>query len=362
VISPFRATSLADYRLLGRSGLRVSPLALGAMTFGDDWGWGADEAESKRIFDAYVDRGGNFVDTANQYTNGSSERLVGEFSKAHRDSLVIATKYSLSMHPGDPNAGGNHRKSMVRSVEDSLERLQTDYVDLLYLHLWDFTTPVEEILRAMDDLVRAGKVLYIGLSNIPAWQASRMQTIADLRGWTPISALQIEFSLIERTVERDLIPMAREMGMGVIPWAPLGSGVLTGKYSAADLPDVRGGSPSTEGTRRNIALVTGALSERGLRIAQEVKQVAAELGSSAAQVAIAWTLANPSVTAPIIGARTVAQLEDNLLALDVVLDESHFMRLDAVSRIDLGSPHEMLTRPMAHELVFPGLKPVGRRR
>ncbi len=227
--------SLDSYRLLGRSGLRVSPLALGTMTFGTDWGWGADIAEARRIFDLYVDRGGNFIDTANQYTNGTSERFVGELAADRRERLVIATKYTLSTRPGDPNSGGNHRKSMVRSVEDSLTRMSTDYIDLLYLHAWDFTTPVEEILRGMDDLVRAGKVVYVGISDAPAWQVSRMQAIADLRGWSPLVALQIEYSLIERTVERDLIPMAREMGLGVIPWSPLASGVLTGKYTRADL-------------------------------------------------------------------------------------------------------------------------------
>jgi aryl-alcohol dehydrogenase-like predicted oxidoreductase len=179
---------LDTYRLLGRSGLRVSPLALGTMTFGSDWGWGAAKDEARRIFDAYVDRGGNFVDTANQYTNGTAERLVGEFTSDRRDSLVLATKYTLTSRAGDPNSGGNHRKSMVRSVEDSLRRLGTDYIDLLYLHAWDFTTPVEEILRAMDDLVRAGKVLYVGISDTPAWQVARMQAIADLRGWSPLVA------------------------------------------------------------------------------------------------------------------------------------------------------------------------------
>ncbi len=227
--------SLDTYRLLGRSGLRVSPLALGAMTFGTESGWGADADESRQLFDMYVDRGGNFIDTANSYSDGSSERLVGEFARGRRDQLVLATKYSCWTRRGDPNSAGNHRKSMVASVEQSLERLQTDYIDLLYLHLWDAMTPVEEILRAFDDLVRSGKVLYVGISDTPAWQVSRMQVIAELRGWSPLVALQIEYSLIERTGERDLIPMAREMGLGVLPWSPLAKGVLTGKYSPADI-------------------------------------------------------------------------------------------------------------------------------
>ncbi len=223
-------SSLTHYRLLGRSGLRVSPLALGTMTFGTDWGWGSDEADARRIFDAYVDRGGNFVDTASNYTNGTSEKLVGAFAEGKRDRLVLATKYSLASAPGDPNSGGNHRKNMVRTVEQSLQRLRTDHLDLLYLHTWDATTPGDEIMRAFDDLVRAGKVLYAGISDTPAWQVARMQTMAELRGWSPFVALQIEYSLVQRTVERELVPMAKELGLGV-PWSPLGMGVLTGKYS-----------------------------------------------------------------------------------------------------------------------------------
>ncbi|WP_159585600.1 aldo/keto reductase [Chelativorans xinjiangense] len=351
--------SLDTYRLLGRSGLRISPLALGTMTFGTDWGWGADEHEARRIFDTYVDRGGNFIDTANQYTNGTSERFIGEFAREKRDSLVIATKYTLSSRPGDPNSGGNHRKSMVRSVEASLERLKTDYIDLLYLHVWDFTTPVEEILRAMDDLVSAGKVVYVGISDTPAWQVSRMQAIADLRGWAPLVALQIEYSLIGRTVERDLIPMAREMGLGVIPWSPLASGVLTGKYSKADL-EIGTGSASAVGTRKNVAAANGALSERGLAIADVVKAVAIEAGKSPSQVALAWTLLNPSVASPIMGVRTLAQLENNLGALDVTLTDDQRARLDEVSAIDLGFPHEFLARPMTRNVTFGDVKIAAR--
>jgi aryl-alcohol dehydrogenase-like predicted oxidoreductase len=307
------ARSLDDYQLLGRSGLRVSPLALGTMTFGTDWGWGADAGEARRIFDAYLDRGGNFVDTANRYTNGSSERMLG-----------------------------------------------TDYIDLLYLHVWDGTTPVDEILRAMDDLVRAGKVLYLGISDTPAWQVSRMQALADVRGWSPLVALQIEYSLIQRTVERDLIPMARELGLGVIPWSPLGSGVLTGKYSRADL-EIGSGAAQPAGTRKNIAAGNGALTERGLAIAEVVQGVAGELGASPAQVAIAWTLLEPAVTAPILGARTLAQLEDNLGALELQLEEGHQRRLAAASRIELGFPHDFINRPLTRSAAFGDLKVPVRR-
>jgi len=344
--------SLDTYRLLGRSGLRVSPIALGTMTFGTDWGWGAERDEARRIFDTYVDRGGNFIDTSNNYTNGTSERLLGEFAADRRDSLVIATKYTMATRPGDPNSGGNHRKNMVRAVEASLRRLNTDYLDLLQLHAWDGLTPVEEILRAMDDLVSAGKVVYLGISDTPAWQVSRMQAIADLRGWAPLVALQIEYSLIERTVERELIPMAAELGLGVLPWSPLASGVLSGKYTHADLQPRDG--EGLIGSRREIAANSGSLTERGLAIADVVKQVAAEQGCSPSRVAIAWTLANPVVTAPIIGARTLAQLEDNLGALDVELTDSQLASLDKASAIELGFPRSYLVGPMMRSLIFGG--------
>ena len=348
---------LDTYRLLGRSGLRVSPLALGAMTFGEDWGWGADAEEAHRILDTYLDRGGNFVDTANRYTDGSSESLIGEFTQGRRERLVLATKYTMTRDPGDPNAGGNHRKSMVASVEESLRRLATDYIDLLYLHAWDSTTPVEEILRAMDDLVRAGKVLYVGISDTPAWQVSRMQAIADLRGWSPLIALQVEYSLAQRTTERDLIPMAAEMGLGVIPWSPLASGVLSGKYSAADLEHTATADPS--GSRRNVAAGNGSLTERALRVAQAVKDVAAKLDHSPSQVALAWTLRNPAVTAPIIGARTVNQLTENLGALDVEFTDAILAELAEVSAVELGFPHDFLNRDMPRQVVFGDAKIAG---
>jgi aryl-alcohol dehydrogenase-like predicted oxidoreductase len=215
------------------------------MTFGSEWGWGAERDETEKIFNAYVERGGNFIDTANAYTNGTAEQMVGEFSRSRRDQLVIATKYSMATRPDDPNSGGTSRKSMVKSVEGSLSRLHTDYVDLLYLHMWDGLSPVEEVLRAMDDLVRAGKVLYLGMSDVPAWQVSRMQAIADLRGWAPLIAPEIPYNLIERTVERDFIPMAETMGLGVTCWSPLAGGVLTGKYSRSDLVPSREGEASS---------------------------------------------------------------------------------------------------------------------
>ena len=346
--------TLDTYRLLGRSGLRVSPLALGAATFGTEWGWGAEQDEARKLFDLYVERGGNFIDTANTYTNGSSERLLGEFTRDNRERLVLATKYTTLRRPGDPNSGGPHRKSLFASVEASLRQLNTDYIDLLFLHVWDFTTPVEEILRGMDDLVRQGKVLYVAMSNVPAWQVSRMQSIADLRGWSPLVALQIEYSLIERTGERDLIPMAREMGLGVMPYSPLAGGVLTGKYSRDDLAATN--VDVGDGTRKSVTIANGALTERNFAIVDVVKEVARELGRTSAQVGLAWTLRNPGVTAPIIGARTLAQLEDNLGALEVDFTASQLARLDEAGAIELGVPHDLLAGDFGRTLTRGDLK------
>ncbi|WP_063129787.1 aldo/keto reductase [Nocardia fusca] len=332
--------TLDTYRQLGRSGLRVSPLALGTATFGNDWGWGAEQDEARKLFDQYVERGGNFIDTAVTYTNGTSERMLGEFARDRRDSLVLATKYTTLRRPGDPNSGGASRKSLFGAVETSLRQLNTDYIDLLYLHVWDPTTPVEEILRGLDDLVRQGKVLYVAISNTPAWQISRMQTIADLRGWSPLVALQLEYNLIERTGERDLIPMANELGLGTVLWSPLAGGVLTGKYSRQDLNTPPSGQ--SESVRKSFNVALGGVTERALAIVDVVKEVADELGHTPAQVGLAWTLQNPGVTAPIIGARTAEQLQENLGALEVDLTPSHLARLDEVSEIDLGFPHALL--------------------
>lgn len=334
------ALTLDTYRQLGRSGLRVSPLALGAATFGTDWGWGADRDEARRLFDLYVDRGGNFIDTAVTYTNGTSERLLGEFARGKRDRLVLATKYTTLRQGDDPNSGGASRKSLFGAVHTSLRQLDTDYLDLLYLHVWDPSTPVEEILRGLDDLVRQGKVLYVAISNSPAWQVARLQTIADLRGWAPLVALQLEYNLVERTGERDLLPMAEELGLATVLWSPLAGGLLTGKYRREDLTDPQAGVG--EGTRKGFNLALGAVTERTLAIADVVTQVADELGRTPAQVALAWTLHNPSVTAPIMGARTIDQLQDNLGSLEVELDADQLARLDSVSAIDLGFPHAML--------------------
>lgn len=346
------AFALDHYRLLGRSGLRVSPLALGTMTFGQDWGWGADEAEARDIFDAYVDRGGNFVDTSVNYTNGASERILGKLLEGRRERIVLSTKFTMARDPGDPNSGGNHRLNLVRSVEQSLRQLGTDRIELLHLHAWDDTTPPDEVLRALDDLVRAGKVLYLGICNTPAWRVAQLQTMADLRGWSPLVALQIEYSLVERSVEHELMPMARALGLGVMPWSPLGGGVLSGKYAASDL--ATSNEAGVAATRKGVIASTGQLNETSLRIAGEVKAVAAECGASAAQVALAWTLLNPAVTAPVIGARTLAQVEDNLGALGVVLDAGQVARLDAASRPAPIFPQRFVDTPLVRQLVFGG--------
>lgn len=319
------------YKLLGRSGLRVSELALGTMTFGPDWGWGADRDESRRMFDVFAEAGGNFLDTANVYTQGTSERYVAEFIAPDREHWVVASKYGMAaLRPGDPNGSGNHRKNMVQSVEASLRRLGTEYLDLYWLHAWDFTTGVEEIMRGLDDLVRQGKVLYIGISDTPAWIVSRANTMAELRGWTPFTALQLRYSLIDRAAERDLLPMARALDLAVTPWSVLAAGVLSGKYGGDD--------PPPDGRARDGA----AKVERNLRIAGEVVSVAERIGRSPAQVAIAWVRSRGPVIIPLIGARTASQLEDNLGALDVTLDAEHLERLDKASRIELGFPHDFL--------------------
>ncbi|HEX6851082.1 MAG TPA: aldo/keto reductase [Candidatus Polarisedimenticolaceae bacterium] len=332
------ATSLAHYRLLGRSGLRVSPLTLGTMTFGEDWGWGADRETSRRILDRYLERGGNFIDTANLYTNGTSESLLGDFLEGRREQVVLATKFTLSMRRGDPNGGGNQRKNLVQSLEASLRRLRTDRIDLYWVHAWDGITPVDETMRALDDAVRLGKILYVGVSDYPAWKVAQANTLAELSGWTPFRALQVEYSLVQRDVERELVPMARELGLGITPWAPLAGGVLTGKYTT-------GG----DSQRRDRNMNLHRLGERTDRIVRELLAIAGELGRSPAQVAIRWCLERPGVTSPILGARNVEQLEDNLGALAFTLSDDQRRRLDEASAIVLGWPHDFLAQPGVRE-------------
>ncbi|UYB52559.1 aldo/keto reductase [Xanthomonas sp. AM6] len=352
-------SSLSQYRLLGRSGLRVSPLALGTMTFGQDWGWGADHAEAKRIFDAYTERGGNFVDTAVNYTNGASERILGALLKDRRERIVLATKFTMARDAANINSGGNHRFNLVRSVETSLRQLDTERIDLFYLHAWDFTTAPDEVMRGLDDLVRAGKIVYAGICNTPAWRVAQMQTLADLRGWSPFVALQIGYSLVERTVEHELLPMAQAMGLGVLPWSPLGGGILTGKYGRADLTDDNDADVSA--TRKGVIASSGHLNARALDIADVVGQIAGELGVSRSQVALAWTLQHPAVVAPVMGARTLQQAEDNFGALEVVFDEDQLRRLDQASAVAPIFPENFIGRPMGQQLIFGTSTVQGRR-
>ena len=329
------------YKLLGNSGLRVSEFSLGTMTFGEDWGWGAGEDACREIFDRYVDAGGNFVDTANKYTNGTSEELVGRLVGDDRDRFVVATKYTLSTHDGDPNAAGNHRKSMFQAVDASLDRLDTDYVDLLWVHAWDGLTPVEEVMRGLNDLVSSGKVHYLGLSDFPAWVVARAQTIALERDWAPVSAVQLKYNLLERTPERELLPMADALDLGVTVWSPLEAGILTGKY----LDDA-----GTDGEGR-VTTTGRDLTEREHEVARVVVDVADDLGVSAAQVALAWIRQQEGQLIPILGATKPHQLEDNLVSLDLTLSGEQLSKLDEVSQVEMGFPHDFLAQENIADIV-----------
>lgn len=337
------------YRLLGNSGLRVSEAALGTMTFGDDWGWGSAQDEARKVYDAFREAVGNFIDTANMYTNGTSESFLGEFMKGHRQSVVMATKYTNAAPGTDPNAAGNHRKNMVQAVEASLKRLKTTYIDLYWVHIWDQITPVEEIMRGLDDLVRAGKVLYVGISDAPAWWIAQANTLAHLRGWSPFIGLQIEYSLIERTIERELIPMAKALNLGLTAWSPLANGVLTGKYNGHGLSEP--GRMSSDMMKRFLPE-----QQRTDRIVAAVKTVSDELGRSLAQVALAWLRYRLVPVIPIIGARKLSQLQDNLASFDLTLSADQLTTLDEASRIELGFPHDFYAKELVRSLVYGGLR------
>lgn len=331
-----------QYKLFGKTGLRVSELCLGTMTFGTEWGYGADKEESKRIFDVYAQAGGNFLDTANRYTEGTSERFLGEFIQSDRHHFVVSTKYTLRDQTGDPNLAGSHRKNMMRSVEASLKRLNTDFIDVLWVHAWDHLTPVDEVLRGLDDLIRSGKVLYLGVSDTPAWVVSMSNVMAELRGWTAFAGLQVEYSLLQRTVERDLFPMAQHFGMSVTPWGAIGGGALTGKY--------------LQGASGRLAENSARRSTRSNEIAAKVLEVAARLGVEPAQVAINWTRQqNPGLQViPLVGARTATQLESTLACLNFTLDAKSMEELDAASAVPKGFPHEFLAGDGVRELVYGG--------
>jgi aryl-alcohol dehydrogenase-like predicted oxidoreductase len=329
---------LNHYVTLGRSGLRVSPFCYGAMTFGEAFGFGSSVEDSQKILDHFLDLGGNFIDTANMYTRGHSEKILGDHLGRHpakRDRVVIATKFYGNLYAGDPNGGGAGRKSILAACEQSLRRLQTDYIDLYWMHAWDKHTPIEETMAALDDLVRSGKVRYIGFSDTPAWKVAEAQMLARFQSQTPLIALQIEYSLLERTVEGELMPMAQAMGLGVTPWSPLKSGALSGKYTRENDGKVEGGRG---------AWATSALNEKAYTIIDELAKIAKELDSTSARVALAWVQGRPGVTSTIIGARTLAQLDDNLAALDLTLTKEHVAALDALSKPQLNFPAGFLTR------------------
>ncbi|WP_242342946.1 aldo/keto reductase [Anaeromyxobacter terrae] len=326
---------LNHYLTLGRSGLRVSPLCLGGMTFGEDLGWGSTVEESQQIIDRFIELGGNFIDTANFYTKSHSEKIIGDHVGRHpsrRDRLVIATKFSGNLYPGDPNGGGSSRKSIVSACENSLRRLQTDYIDLYWLHNWDVHTPIEETMSALDALVRAGKVRYLGVSDTPAWKVAQANVLAGFRGWSAFVGLQIEYSLLERTVEQELVPMALELGLGITPWSPLKSGALSGKYTRRNAGEVK---------QDRSQFLEPFLNERTYALVEELEVVARAHESTVARVALAWVRGKPGVTSTIIGARRLAQLDDNLRSLELELTPDERARLDALTAPTFGFPQNM---------------------
>jgi aryl-alcohol dehydrogenase-like predicted oxidoreductase len=347
---------------MGRSGLRVSRLALGTMTFGTEWGWGADQATAQQLFNTFVDAGGNLIDTADLYTGGTSETWLGQFvaERNLRDRVIIATKFSYNAEPGNPNAGGNGRKNILRAVEGSLKRLGTDYIDLYILHTWDCVTPAEEVMRTLDDLVRSGKVRHVGLSDVPAWYAARAQTLAEWRGYEPISTLQLEYSLVERNIEREFISLGAELGMGVMVWSPLASGLLSGKYKPSDGGSIGEGRLETVKGVQNPAFQK--LNDRNWKIVAELEQVAKELGRSMAQVAVNWAASRPGVSSVIVGATKLSQLEDNLRSLEFEIPTEQLQRLEAVSRPELQFPYSFFgseIQGMIHGGATVGQKPTS---
>lgn len=331
------------YKLLGRSGLRVSRVCLGTMTFGDNWGWGADLAECRRMFDCFVDAGGNFVDTSNLYTFGDAERILGEIvTQDKRHSVVLGSKYTDSPPGRDPNSAGNHRKNMIQTVEGSLSRLKTDYLDIFYVHTWDFTCRPDEVMRALDDLVRQGKILYTGISDAPAWVISRCNELAEQKGWSPFVVNQIEYSLIERTSDREQLPMCKALDIGVVAWSPLAGGILSGKYTRAS---------EANAVRRMDATEYKALNERNLAIAREVDAVADELGCASSQVALAWVDQRGAI--PILGGRNAIQILNNISYTDITLTPQHIARLDACSEVEMGFPHDFFAS--ARGFVYGGM-------
>ncbi|MCW3466246.1 aldo/keto reductase [Chitinophaga nivalis] len=324
---------LTHYRTLGQSGLRVSPLALGTMTFGEDWGWGSTPATAAQILAAYLEAGGNIIDTANVYTKGHAEKIIGDYirqSAIRRDQLVISTKFFCNLYPGDPNGGGTGRKAIIASLENSLRRLQTDYIDIYWMHAFDPHTPIAETMSALHHLVTAGKVRYIAVSDTPAWKVAQAQLLALQHGWTPFIGLQLEYSLLERTAEGELIPMAQELGLGVMPWSPLKEGVLSGKYTREN-----SGQPQSG---RNHLRIKPAFPEATYQLIDQLIAISHTKGCSPAAVALAWVISRPGVTSTLAGARTPEQLQQNLAALAITLTPEEIQSLEALSTPVLSFP------------------------
>jgi aryl-alcohol dehydrogenase-like predicted oxidoreductase len=338
--------NLSDYLTLGRSGLRVSPLCLGTMTFGNEWGWGSEEDAARAVFDRYVEAGGNFIDTADLYTEGHSEELVGKFivERGLRDRVVLATKFTFNAQPGNPNAGGNGRKNIYRALEASLRRLQTDYIDLYWLHAWDTVTPVEEVVSTLNDLVRMGKIRHYGFSDTPAWYVARAQTLAEKEGKERLVALQLEYSLVERNIEREHVPAAQELGLGITPWSPLAGGFLTGKYQR------QGNTGQGEGRLEITKDIPNPgfqkFKERNWQILDVVLEVAKQINKSPAQVALNWAANQPGITSTIIGATKLLQIEDNLRSVEFEIQPELRMKLDEVSALEPGHPYEIFSPGM----------------
>jgi len=340
------------YKVLGRSGLRVSELSLGAMTFGEESGFGAAEAVCKEVYDTYIEAGGNFIDTANIYTLGTSEKMLAGFIKSNRDDLVIASKYSMTMNPGSLNAGGNHRKNMVQAIEHSLKRMDVDFIDLYWVHGWDLVTPVDEVMRALDDLVRAGKILHAGISNAPSWYIAEANAIARERNQTPFTAMQLHYNLVERGIEADYFDLAQAQDMAILAWSPLAGGLLSGKFNVsledADVQDSR---------LINTPWGATLLAEERLAIARGLADIANELGVTCSQLALAWLLQRPAGSViPIIGARIPEQLCDNLKCLEVGLTEEQIERLDALNPLHLAYPHTLLANDMYRAMIHGELR------
>ena len=350
---------LNDYVTLGRSGLLVSPLCLGTMTFGTDWGWGTAEDTSRAIFNHYVDAGGNFIDTADMYVGGKSEEMLGRFiaERALRDKIVLATKFTFNAQPGNPNAGGNGRKNAIRAIEGSLRRLKTDYVDLYWLHAWDMVTPVEEVVDTFNDLVRAGKIRYYGFSDVPAWYVARAQTLAELQGKERLAALQLEYSLVERNIEHEHVPAALELGLGICPWSPLASGFLSGKYSRSG--QTAGGRLETTKNSGNPAFEK--FTERNWKILDALLDAAKQMGRSPAETALNWVATQPGVSSTIIGATKIEQLQKNLASIEFEIPREQREKLDQAGALERAHPYMYFAEPF-QGMIHGGVRARGWRR